>query len=89
MGLFWTDLVRLDLFRRGWVACFIRHSAVYIHKTNMSLKKESIFLEINLPKLKHFIVGILYRSLDNINFVSCIDQIFGVYITLKTSSETL
>ena len=37
---------------------------------------ESIFTEIHLTKSKPLIVGILYRTPQNIDFVNCIDQSF-------------
>ena len=50
----------------------------------MCLKTENIFTEIYLPKSKSFIVGILYRPADKINFINCIDQIFSQFSTLET-----
>ena len=43
----------------------------------MCLNTESIFTEIHLPKPKPFLIGILYKPTNEIDFVNCIDQIFS------------
>ena len=67
------DLIRLDRSRKGGVvACFIKHSVAYSYKTNICLNTGSTFAEIYIAKSKPFIIGILYRPTDKIDFVNCI-----------------
>ena len=72
------DLIRIDRSRKwGGVACFIKHSIAYSHKTNILIYTGNIFTEIYLPKLKPIIVGILYRPSGKLDLFSCINQIFS------------
>ena len=50
---------------------------------------KSIFTEIYPPKSKSFIIGILYRPPDKIDFVYCIDQVFSQFSTLETQESYL
>ena len=64
------DLIRLDRSRRGGgVACYIRKSLSYNHKTSFCRNIESIFIDIFLPKSKPILVGVLYRPPDKPDFI--------------------
>ena len=64
------DLIRLDHSRKGGgVACYIRKSLSYNHKTSFCRNNESIFIDIFSPKSKPILVGVLYRSTDKADFI--------------------
>ena len=64
------DLIIDDFRKQGGVACFIKQILAYSQKTTMRLNTEIIFTEIFLPKSKPFIVSILYKPQDKIDFVN-------------------
>ena len=54
------DLVKFNRFgREQGVACFVKTST-YNQKPNFCINRESIFIEIFLPKSKPVLIGILY-----------------------------
>ena len=53
----------------GGVACYIRKSLSYNHKTSFCRNIESIFIDIFLPKSKPILVGVLYRPSDKPDFI--------------------
>ena len=56
----------MDRSRRGdGVACCIRKSLTYNHKTSFCRNIESIFTDIFSPKSKPFLIGVLYRPPEN------------------------
>ena len=64
------NLIRLDRSRRGGgVACYIRKSLSYNHKTSFYRNIESIFIDIFLPKSKPILVGVLYRPPEKPDFI--------------------
>ena len=72
------DLVRSDRSRRGGsVACFVKNSISYNRKPNFCINKESLFIEIFLPKSKLVLIGVLYRPPDKYHFVNCLERTFN------------
>ena len=53
----------------GGVACYIRKSLSYNHKTSFCRNIESIFIDIFLSKSKPILVGVLYRPSDKPDFI--------------------
>ena len=53
----------------GGVACYIRKSLSYNHKTSFCRNIESIFIDIFLPKSKPILVGVLYQPSDKPDFI--------------------
>ena len=64
------DLIRLDRSRRNdRVACYIRKSVSYNHKTSFCRGTESISIDIFLTKSKLILVGVLYRPPNKPDFI--------------------
>ena len=56
------EIKRSDRNRHGGgVACYIRNDLVFNPREKFSLDIENIFFDIQLPKSKPILVGILYR----------------------------
>ena len=71
-------LVKSNRSRRGGgVACFVKNSISYNRKPNFCINIDSIFIEIFLSKSKPVLIGILYRSPNQYNFVNCLERTFG------------
>lgn len=56
-------LIRKDRNRNGGVVCFCINDKFAFTQTDVDINIdcESIFVEINLPKTKPFVVGVVYR----------------------------
>ena len=71
------DLLRRDRNRNGGrVPCYIRNDISYNQKQYFPEEIENIFFEILLPKIKPIVVGIIYRSPTQNNFLELLNKNF-------------
>ena len=71
------DLLCQDRNRKGGgVACYIRSDIDYIQKQYFPEEIENVFFEILLPKTKPIVVGIIYRSSSQKNFLEILHKNF-------------
>ena len=84
------DLIRSNCSGKGGgVACYIRKSLSYNHKTNFCRKIESIFIDIFLPKSKSVLVGVLYWPPDKLDFLEHLNNSLKEYNICNTQEYYL
>ena len=68
------DIVRMDHSKRGTrVACYIKKSLSFNHKSSFCPNIEIIFIDISFPKSKPILVGVLYQPPDKPRFIEYLE----------------
>ena len=71
------DLLRCYQNRNGdGVTCYTRNDSSYAQKNLFPNEFELYFSEINLPRIKPITGGIVYRPLNQTNFIKTFDENF-------------